>query len=396
MKALGAFLAVMHLLSWLVWAIWLPQPYENLGLRLAAATLACVLVFGSVGSHPDTARSRQMFSIVLWLELPLFFSWMFLCNGGNAVWLAGMAAMILAYYCATDWRLATAGLVAGGLAARALFELAEPASPRWSHPLFWTNTMVLAPCVVMGILTGVSCINLRRERLAHTLATMGVMAHELRTPLATMGLVGDAVRGCASDFDNAPARARLDELAMRLHALVRHMNHDIDMQLTNARIDGLPARRETVWAGELVASALANYPFRSTREKECVQVKVHRDFSFSGSHLLFSRVIDNLVKNALRALAAAGQASRCGDITIEVGVQHERGRIVVSDRGAGLSPEAQSRLFEPFFSASGAGHGLGLAFCQQVVHAARGTIRVKSPPDRGAVFTVELPIASRT
>jgi two-component system CAI-1 autoinducer sensor kinase/phosphatase CqsS len=85
-----------------------------------------------------------------------------------------------------------------------------------------------------------------------------------------------------------------------------------------------------------------------------------------------------------------------GDISIEIGAQQDRGRIVVADRGVGIDAELQRRIFEPFFSTNrGTGHGLGLAFCNQVVHAARGSIRVKSAPGHGAVFTIELPVSSR-
>jgi two-component system CAI-1 autoinducer sensor kinase/phosphatase CqsS len=225
---------------------------------------------------------------------------------------------------------------------------------------------------------------------------MGIMAHELRTPLATMALIGDAVRGSAAECDDPHTRTKLEQLAMRLHTLVRNMNHQIDMQIANARLTRLPTRRETVSAADLVASAVANYPFRSTREKECVRVNVSRDFSFQGSHALFSQVIDNLMKNALRSLAAASGGTLPGDISIDVGVQQDRGRIVVADRGVGIDPELQPRIFEPFFSTNrGTGHGLGLAFCHQVVHAARGTIRVKSQPGHGAVFVIELPVSSR-
>ena len=56
--------------------------------------------------------------------------------------------------------------------------------------------------------------------------------------------------------------------------------------------------------------------------------------------------------------------------------------------------ELQARIFQPFFSTDRvAGHGLGLAFCQRVVQAAHGSVRVKSAPHQGAVFTVELPVA---
>jgi two-component system CAI-1 autoinducer sensor kinase/phosphatase CqsS len=103
-------------------------------------------------------------------------------------------------------------------------------------------------------------------------------------------------------------------------------------------------------------------------------------------------VIDNLMKNAMRSLAAASTASLPGDLTIEVDAAVRHGRILFRDRGIGISAEAQPRIFEPFFSTNrGTGHGLGLAFCQRVIESAKGTIRVKSEPGHGATFTLELP-----
>jgi two-component system, CAI-1 autoinducer sensor kinase/phosphatase CqsS len=244
----------------------------------------------------------------------------------------------------------------------------------------------------MGMLLGVSSANLRREHLAHTLTTMGIMAHELRTPLATMALIGDAVRGGAAESQGATA-TKLEQLAARLHMLVRNMNHQIDMQIANARLMRLPGHKEAVSAGDLVREAVANYPFRSTRERECVSVHVTSDFLFEGSHALFAQVLDNLMKNAMRSLAAASTAAQPGDLNIEVDADGARGRILFTDRGIGIDPESQPRIFEPFFSTNrGTGHGLGLAFCQRVVESARGTIRVKSEPQHGATFTIELPV----
>jgi len=128
--------------------------------------------------------------------------------------------------------------------------------------------------------------------------------------------------------------------------------------------------------------------------RDSVVLKVHQDFRFRGSRQLFLQLVDNLMKNALRSLAAATTASQPGDLTIEVGILHGRGRLVFSDNGVGMDEELQARIFQPFFSTDrGTGHGLGLAFCQRVVHGARGTIRVKSAPLKGAIFTIELPVA---
>ncbi|MCM2253373.1 MAG: HAMP domain-containing histidine kinase, partial [Ramlibacter sp.] len=189
------------------------------------------------------------------------------------------------------------------------------------------------------------------------------------------------------------ARHSLEQLAARLHALVRNMNHQIDTQIANARLMRLPIHKETVSAAEVVREALNIYPYRSSRERESVSLQVHGDFLFQGSHALFLQVVDNLLKNGLRALAAAKAASQPGDLTVEVGTAGQRGRIVVTDRGVGMDADLQARIFEPFFSTDrGSGHGLGLAFCQRVIHGAHGVIRVRSEVGQGASFTVELPI----
>lgn len=392
MKGLGLFTLFGHPLFWFVWAVWLPQPYEHLGLRLFTASLGLLLISERISGDPASKLAGQVFSAVFWFELPFLFSWMFFCNGGNGVWLASMAAMILMYYFTTDWRIATVGLASGAAVARILFVLVGPDVPPQSTELMLTNIMVLSFCISMGMLLGVSSANLRREHLAHTLATMGIMAHELRTPLATMALVGDAVRGTASHHSDPHESAKLEQLAARLHTLVRNMNHQIDMQIANARLMRLPRHKEVVSAGDLVRMVVNQYPYRSTREREAVAMMIVQDFRFQGSLSLFQQVADNLIKNSLRSLAATGVAPKPGDLTIEVNAQGSRGQIVFADRGVGIDAELQPRIFEPFFSTNrGTGHGLGLALCQRVVEGARGTIRVRSEQGLGAAFTIDLP-----
>ena len=392
-RALGLSTAFGHPLFYWIWAKLLPQPYENLWLRLMMSALGVsLLVFPSITASPPSKFAAAIFTAIFWVTLPWFFSWMYFCNNGNTVWLASLAAMFLIYYHLTDWRIATLGTTTGVLAAWLLFQAAGPETPGLSGEQIATNGVVIAFAWFMGVVLGISSSNLRREQLNYTLGTMGIMAHELRTPLATMSLIGDAVRGEASRCEPEP-RQTLEKLAGRLHALVRNMNHQIDTQIANARLMRLPTHKETVNAADLVREAVNTYPYRSSRERESVQLQVHGNFLFEGSHALFLQVVDNLLKNALRSLAAATAASQPGDLTIEVGTAGNRGRIVVTDRGVGMEADLQARIFEPFFSTDrGSGHGLGLAFCQRVIHGARGSIRVRSELTHGAAFIVELPI----
>jgi signal transduction histidine kinase len=70
-------------------------------------------------------------------------------------------------------------------------------------------------------------------------------------------------------------------------------------------------------------------------------------------------------------------------------------RLAVSDRGIGIAPEHQRRIFEHFERATSARHyggfGLGLWIARQIVESSGGTIAVDSAPGRGSTFVVELP-----
>lgn len=391
LRCLGLFTLVGHPLFGWIWSEWQPQPYENMWLRCAIGLLGLPLLTNRFANDPNDRYTRRIFSFAAWAQLPLFFSWMYWMNDGNSVWLASMAAMLVIYYHLTDWRLASIGVVTGSLLGWLLARVTA------IHPFEQANTVT--PLVVLGfawtsaILLGLSSANLRREHLNHTLTTIGIMAHELRTPLATMALIGDAVRDEARLAGNEQGRQKLDMLALRLHGLVRNMNHQIDTQITNARLLRLPYRRDSVSAADLVREVIKNYPYRSSRERDCVELLVRKDFRFESSAVLFSQVVDNLMKNAMRSLAAGSSSLQTGDLRLEVGVLHNRGRVVVTDRGIGIDSRLQARIFEPFFSTDrGTGHGLGLAFCLRVIHSAGGTIRVKSEPGRGAIFTIELPL----
>lgn len=388
---IGFFTFFGHLIVAFVWGYWIPQPYENYAVRAAMALLSIVYVMPALLRDPMSRGSGRCFGIATWIQLPWFFSWMYCMNGGNAAWLASMTAMILIYYHATDWRLATLGLLtgvpAGYLVAQALRE--QPMA--FDNP--GVDVVVIGFAWIMGLMLGFSSANLRRTRLLNTLSTMGVMAHELRTPLATVNLLGDVMRNLVQHDVPESKRRRIEELSGRLQSLVRSMNQQIDTQISNAQLLRLPRNQSLIRAAELVHETVHQYPYRSTRERDCVRVHIQQDFCFQGSRSLFGQVVSNLIKNALHSLASASSAPSPGDLRIDVGIHHGKGRIAVSDDGVGIAPDQQRRIFEPFYSTqSGAGSGLGLTFCKNAVESAQGTLSVHSELSRGAVFMIDLPL----
>jgi two-component system CAI-1 autoinducer sensor kinase/phosphatase CqsS len=217
------------------------------------------------------------------------------------------------------------------------------------------------------------------------------MAHELRTPLATMALIAQAIRSESTHLGQH-SRARLEELATRMEALTRAINHHIDLQMANACYTAQPQGAQLQSAQRLVQRVLQEYPFGSTRERHCVQVVVHSDFGFLGSDRQFTLVLNNLLKNAMHSLKSAQSRYDNGDLRIEIGAREGLGRIQIKDRGVGIDASQLKLIFEPFFSTSNqTGHGLGLAFCKQVVESMHGSIMVQSEPAMGATFTIQLP-----
>ena len=377
-----------------IWSDWLPQPYENLGLRLVASLLGLSLMVRRVNRDPESPLAQRLFTFVFWLELPVFFSWMYLCNSGSPVWLATTASMVVIYYLVTDWRLATLGTISGVFVVWLMFVLTGPTVVPFPEGQQAVHAVVFAFTWTIALLLNLSSANLRRTHLVHTLATMGIMAHELRTPLSTAALLGDAIQMEVTRHPNSAIAPQIEKLAVRLQRLVRNMNHQIDIQIANAKLRQLPHYVEQVSAARIVTEAVANYPYIASRHQQCVRVLVREDFSFRSSSKQFLQVLDNLIKNAFFSLMAADSRYAPGALRIEISAGKDTGKIIVEDQGMGIKPEALQHIFRPFFSSnSETGHGLGLAFCEQVVRSADGNIQVKSTFAVGATFTIELPLA---
>jgi PAS domain S-box-containing protein len=111
--------------------------------------------------------------------------------------------------------------------------------------------------------------------------------------------------------------------------------------------------------------------------------------------LLLHQVFLNVVMNAEHAIAATGRHGRI-EVTTAVGPARDRIVATVRDTGTGIPEETLPRIFEPFYTTKdvGKGTGLGLAITYGIVQEHGGQIIAANHPEGGAVFTVELPIAT--
>jgi signal transduction histidine kinase len=107
-----------------------------------------------------------------------------------------------------------------------------------------------------------------------------------------------------------------------------------------------------------------------------------------GDPVQLQQALINLTLNALDALSAA-DADR--EATIRTAENHGEVEVSVSDTGTGFTPDAQKRLFEPFFSTKTHGIGMGLTIVRSIVERHHGVLRAENLSAGGALFTVTLP-----
>jgi two-component system response regulator PhcR len=235
------------------------------------------------------------------------------------------------------------------------------------------------------------------ERAAASLReTLGFLAHELNTPLATVrGLVASvAARYVPPQPGQPPGPAQFneDETGELLAALERAERRALYCQslvstfVQSAR-DAYPgALPQSVSIAGLVEALLDEFPFEED-EREWVAQRVTGDFRVPGRRDLLYLVLCTLTKNALIALR--GRAAP--HLTIEVGVP-EGGRPSVrfADNGPGIPQDILGRLTrEPVTTRAGqGGNGMGLMFCRRVMESIGGGIEISSELGVGTTVTL--------
>lgn len=380
---LGLFFCIGHLSFGLLWTYAYPQHYENMWARSAAALLAALILLTDP-SEIKKNRLRSWYVVTTLLLIgPAYMVWMYFMNPDSSMWMATTCVTILLIYQILDWRLATAGLCAIAALLIPSLTLIGGISPNIT-PEGW---MVLIFSWVIALIGGITTTNEHMYRLKSTLSAIGVMAHELRTPLASASLLSDGLR-----LGSDPLR-----MSHQLDAIIRGMNHQIDSQIVNAQLLNIAPGSDHIGARALVQNAIDTYPFKKESERSMIVLVTKKDFVFTGTTRLFTQSIQNLIKNSIHAIMKISGPIKNGDVQFEIDHDGPHGLIRIKDRGPGIPLRIQRSIFEPFYSTQGTfSSGLGLAFCQQVIESNHGQIRVESSSrEEGSTFVIRMPRVSQ-
>jgi signal transduction histidine kinase len=229
--------------------------------------------------------------------------------------------------------------------------------------------------------------SLARERAgeARRKDLITAVSHDLRTPLASLRAMVEAVRDGVVD-DPRTLHRYADEMQRSVASL--SLLVDDLFELVQIEAGAIEAESERVRLEEVVRSALATCEPQA-REKGLVVETEIRDGEACLCSPRLVRVLQNLLQNAIRHTPADG--------TVRMEARRGPGglELLVEDTGEGIASQALEQVFEPFWRGDAArasdGSGLGLALAKRIVESLGGQIRVQSEPARGSRFAVVVP-----
>ena len=236
----------------------------------------------------------------------------------------------------------------------------------------------------------------------------GTIAHELKTPFASMRLIAMQLEEYmptlinshllsveANLTDDKISEKNINRLLLnsnQINQIVDRSNLTINSLLKNIKSSSAkPADFNEYSICKCVDDMLAEYPFSETEAYIPIHWKHNQDFNFFGSKLLISHVLINILKNALYFILAANK----GEITIWVDISRAENYLHIKDTGQGVKQEYLSKMFDKFFSQRKHGTGLGLAFCKSVMENIGGRIECASEEGKYTEFILAFPAISK-
>jgi len=215
------------------------------------------------------------------------------------------------------------------------------------------------------------------------------VSHEMKTPLALISMYAETLEsGKISGLDKT--REYYRTILRESHKLA----HMVDNVLDFGRLESgsTPVRHEPIDMGALAAEVVRHWDEHLRLGGFRLSLEIQPQLPLvDGDRGALSQALLNLLDNAVKYSTDTRE--------IGIAVRRAGGSVVVeiTDKGIGIDPSEQQRIFEQFYRAGDPmtqkvrGAGLGLALVRHIVAAHRGRVEVRSTPGRGSAFSVVLP-----
>lgn len=205
------------------------------------------------------------------------------------------------------------------------------------------------------------------------------VAHEIKNPLTPMRMM---IQNYVRKYDpmDENSKEKLNDLSETLITQIDTMSAIAEAFSDFAK---MPIRKdEEIDVVEIIQTALEIFPENSTHFKTSIkELKVNFD------RIYMIRIVTNLVKNAIQSVPA----ERTPEVNLHLQQMKDFVVLRISDNGVGIPPHLGDKIFEPKFTTTTGGMGLGLAMVKKIIEDYNGEIRYISEKGRGTEFTIRIP-----
>jgi len=213
------------------------------------------------------------------------------------------------------------------------------------------------------------------------------VSHELKTPVGAMGVLAEAILESADDPETV---RRFGEQVLGESKRLANMVGEL-IELSRLQGAEKMPNFDTVDIDIIVSEAISRYKVAADNADITIATDDPAGFEAVGNQPLLVTAVANLISNAI---AYSPQGST---VSISRRRRGDNVEIAVTDRGIGIAPADQERVFERFFrvdkarSRATGGTGLGLAIVKHVAANHNGSIRLWSKAGTGSTFTLSVP-----
>ena len=204
------------------------------------------------------------------------------------------------------------------------------------------------------------------------------LSHDMKTPLSAIALYNSLLSEMSPDDPERP----------RFHAIIAGQVRRLARMTTDLLFDTQPAYKfETLDTDPLLETTLQLY--RELHPQYGFDLTLQAALpSVRGDRCALERVLGNVLDNSIKY--SSPHTVRLQGIT-----RGHHVRISITDRGEGIAPHHQKRLFEPRYQVDSTrkGYGLGLYITRQIIQAHKGALHIESTPGRGTAVCIDLPAA---